>query len=274
MRCHAVRYRPNWLNAKDETDRRRLDEPDDFIAIELAAALTRNILVIPVLVDGTSMHKASELPASLKPFALRNGIQLRNTILAAIPRNLLQKCTKRLLLGDPNTPKDLLLWFSTTMMASFLLSISVFLFALSTFFTQSENYAGALAATVAALLFSWVGARTLGWDEGVRMFGLVISIEGLLAVTAIIVSAQFFRIGLLDSPDIQNGSLGMSVYFLLSALTFGIDWKKITSVPIGSPNIWVTFLSRQHAVARGTVFPVDRVGRIGDPGYPPSVDGQ
>jgi hypothetical protein len=88
------------------------------------------------------------------------------------------------------------------------------------------------------------------------------------------VSAQFFRIGLLDSPDIQNGSLGMSVYFLLSALTFGIDWKKITSVPIGSPNIWVTFLSRQHAVARGTVFPVDRVGRIGDPGYPPSVDGQ
>ena len=179
-----------------------------------------------------------------------------------------------MLLGDPNTPKDLLLWFSTTMMASFLLSISVFLFALSTFFTQSENYAGAPAATVAALLFSWVGARTPGWDEGVWMFGLVISIEGLLAVTAIIVSAQFFRIGLLDSPDIQNGSLGMSVYFLLSALTFGIDWKKITSVPIGSPNIWVTFLSRQHAVARGTVFPVDRVGRIGDPGYPPSVDGQ
>ena len=93
----------------------------------------------------------------------------------------------------------------------------------------------ALAATVAALLFSWVGARTLGRDESVRMFGLVISIGGLLAVAAIIVSAQFFRIGLLDSPDIQNGSLGMSVYFLLSALNFGIDWKKITSVPIGSP---------------------------------------
>jgi hypothetical protein len=136
----------------------------------------------------------------------------------------------------------MLLWFSTTMMASFLLSISVFLLALSTFFTLSENYAGALAATVAALLFSWVGTRTLGRDESVRMFGLVISIGGLLAVAAIIVSGQFFRIGLLDSPDIQNGSLGISVYFLLSALTFGIDWKKITSVPIGSPNIWVKFL--------------------------------
>jgi hypothetical protein len=148
-----------------------------------------------------------------------------------------------LALGRPEHTQGLmLLWFSTTMMASFLLSISVFLLALSTFFTLSENYAGALAATVAALLFSWVGTRTLGRDESVRMFGLVISIGGLLAVAAIIVSGQFFRIGLLDSPDIQNGSLGMSVYFLLSALTFGIDWKKITSVPIGSPNIWVKFL--------------------------------
>ena len=70
---------PNWLNAKDETDQRRIDKTDDFVAIELAAALAREILVIPVLVDGTHMPKASELPASLKPFALRNAIQVRNT---------------------------------------------------------------------------------------------------------------------------------------------------------------------------------------------------
>ena len=70
---------PNWLNAKDETDQRRLDKPDDFVAIEIAAALARDVLVIPVLVDDTHMPKASELPASLKPFALRNAIQVRNT---------------------------------------------------------------------------------------------------------------------------------------------------------------------------------------------------
>jgi len=70
---------PNWLNAKDETDQRRIDKTDDFVAIELAAALAREILVIPVLVDGTHMPKASELPASLKPFVLRNAIQVRNT---------------------------------------------------------------------------------------------------------------------------------------------------------------------------------------------------
>jgi hypothetical protein len=70
---------PNWLIAKDETDQRRLDKPDDFVAIEIAAALARDVLVIPVLVDGTHMPKVSELPASLKPFALRNAIQVRNT---------------------------------------------------------------------------------------------------------------------------------------------------------------------------------------------------
>ena len=53
---------PNWLNAKDESGGRRIDDPDDFVAIEIAAALTRDIRVIPVLVDGARVPKASELP--------------------------------------------------------------------------------------------------------------------------------------------------------------------------------------------------------------------
>src|SRR5262245_42751061 len=42
---------PNWLDAKDESGGRRLDNPDDFVAIEIATALERKIRVIPVLVD-------------------------------------------------------------------------------------------------------------------------------------------------------------------------------------------------------------------------------
>ena len=38
---------PNWLNARDESGGRRLDDPDDFVAIEIAAALARDIRVIP-----------------------------------------------------------------------------------------------------------------------------------------------------------------------------------------------------------------------------------
>ena len=64
--CNAllVVIGPNWLNAKDESGERRLDNPDDFVAIEIAAALARDIRVIPVLVDGARMPKAKELPDS------------------------------------------------------------------------------------------------------------------------------------------------------------------------------------------------------------------
>src|SRR5262249_42083247 len=70
---------PNWLNAKDDRGRRRLDNPDDFVTIEIAAALARNIRVIPVLVDGARTPKADKLPDSVKPLARRNAVEVRNT---------------------------------------------------------------------------------------------------------------------------------------------------------------------------------------------------
>ena len=69
---------PNWLGVKDESGGRRLDNPDDFVAIEIAAALARDIQVIPVLVDGARMPKASELPDSLKPLARRQAVEIRH----------------------------------------------------------------------------------------------------------------------------------------------------------------------------------------------------
>jgi WD40 repeat protein len=69
---------PHWLDAKDESGDRRLDKPDDFVAIEIAAALARDIRVIPVLVDGAHMPKASQLPDSLKPLARRHAIEVRH----------------------------------------------------------------------------------------------------------------------------------------------------------------------------------------------------
>jgi hypothetical protein len=67
---------PHWLDVKDESGRRRLDNPDDFVTLEIAAALARNIRVIPVLLDGAGMPKASELPDSLKPLARRQAVEL------------------------------------------------------------------------------------------------------------------------------------------------------------------------------------------------------
>ena len=68
---------PNWLEVKDKAGQRRLRHPRDFAAIEISAALARNIGVIPVLVDGARMPKASDLPDSLKPLVHRQAVEVR-----------------------------------------------------------------------------------------------------------------------------------------------------------------------------------------------------
>ena len=70
---------PNWLDLRDESGGRRIDSPDDFVAIEIATALERNILVIPILIDGARMPKVNELPDALKPLARRQALELRHT---------------------------------------------------------------------------------------------------------------------------------------------------------------------------------------------------
>ena len=69
---------PNWLDARDEHGSRRLDNSNDFVRIEIAAALQRSIPVIPLLLDGARIPKADELPEDLKELALRNGMEIRH----------------------------------------------------------------------------------------------------------------------------------------------------------------------------------------------------
>jgi hypothetical protein len=44
-----------WLTLTDSHGRRRLDDPDDFVRLEIEAALERNVRIIPILVDGANM---------------------------------------------------------------------------------------------------------------------------------------------------------------------------------------------------------------------------
>jgi hypothetical protein len=67
---------PHWLDSKDGSGRRRLDDPGDFVRIELASALRSTIPVVPVLVRGSRMPRADELPDDLKELAYRNAVEL------------------------------------------------------------------------------------------------------------------------------------------------------------------------------------------------------
>jgi hypothetical protein len=51
---------PTWLDARDGNGNRRLDNPIDFMRMEIAAALQRNVPVISTLLDGAPVPKAGQ----------------------------------------------------------------------------------------------------------------------------------------------------------------------------------------------------------------------
>ena len=73
-----------WENIKDDQSRRRIDNPEDFVRIEVAHALKRGIPVIPILVDGAQMPSSENLPNDLKGLSRRHafiiGDRLRSDV--------------------------------------------------------------------------------------------------------------------------------------------------------------------------------------------------
>ena len=67
---------PRWLTVTGEEGQRRLDDPADFVRLEIEAAFARDVRVIPVLVDGARMPRIAELPTSLAQLARRQALEL------------------------------------------------------------------------------------------------------------------------------------------------------------------------------------------------------
>ncbi len=65
---------PKWLDARDSAGRRRLDQDDDYVRLELETALRRRLHIVPVLFDGAPAPKSTELPEALAPLARLNAI--------------------------------------------------------------------------------------------------------------------------------------------------------------------------------------------------------
>ncbi len=70
---------PEWSSIKNSAGARRLDDPNDFVRLEIASALARNVAVIPVLVHDAKMPRPEDLPDNLKDLAFRNSVELTHT---------------------------------------------------------------------------------------------------------------------------------------------------------------------------------------------------
>lgn len=67
-----------WISVTDANGRRRLDNPNDYVRLEVAAGLRRGVRLIPVLVEGATMPNPDELPRALQRLARRNALELND----------------------------------------------------------------------------------------------------------------------------------------------------------------------------------------------------
>jgi hypothetical protein len=69
-----------WLDATDDRGARRLDDPDDWVRLEVTAALQRDrLLVIPVLLGGARMPDASSLPEPIRRLARLHAMEISDS---------------------------------------------------------------------------------------------------------------------------------------------------------------------------------------------------
>jgi hypothetical protein len=66
-----------WAQLQNEDGGRRIDDPDDFVRLEVETGLSRNdVLLVPALVGGARMPRREELPPELQMLARRNALEL------------------------------------------------------------------------------------------------------------------------------------------------------------------------------------------------------
>jgi hypothetical protein len=102
----------NWSERRGPGGGRRLDSEADWTRFEVAAALGRDMRVIPILVGGARMPMPDELPPELRPLALRNALELTDPYwdegiakLLQTLRPLVRKATRAERAADRSSPQ-------------------------------------------------------------------------------------------------------------------------------------------------------------------------
>ncbi len=79
-----------WVHTVNSRGHRRLDDPNDFVRLEIASALNRKVRVIPALIEGAAMPETGELPKDIAPLSRRNAIEIRNSMFRQNVARLIQ----------------------------------------------------------------------------------------------------------------------------------------------------------------------------------------
>jgi hypothetical protein len=178
-----------WLNINDESGQRRLDDPEDWVMQEVAAALESSKLVLPVLVEGAQMPRAEELPDRLKPLAMRNALSISDLSWEADVKRLAQI----LALDIPSATERNLFWVKLT--ASLALAVP-------------------MVVTIAILAWNLQEAGTdvlALWHSAINFIGIVFSSMLLLGYVNLVDSTRIRYV----NAAVITGAAGSLLFFLL-----------------------------------------------------------
>jgi hypothetical protein len=101
---------PRWVS----TAERRLDDPHDYVRVEVQTALDRDIRVVPVLVHGASLPSPEVLPEQIRPLVRRQAVELGDASFQSDSRLLIERLEP--VLGDgvaPAAPRSETPWQAT-----------------------------------------------------------------------------------------------------------------------------------------------------------------
>lgn len=89
-----------WADLRDPNGRRRLDDPEDWVVLEICAALSAKALVVPVLLDEARMPSETALPPSIRQLA---GLQAERVVSDRLPEDVkaLASALRKKLPEDP-----------------------------------------------------------------------------------------------------------------------------------------------------------------------------
>ena len=182
----------NWLTVRNDAGQLRLSDPNDYLSLEVALALQRGVLVIPVLVGGAVMPKTEELRSDLRALAERNALTLSDAEFQRDAETLIHGLEKLPTLHRRTASDDAktalrkrllrrLIWKVPLILA--LVSFAVWWQWKSNREPQVGTDASAVTAkTAAAITGNWSGKVAYGWGdkyteaflfqpEGSRLFG-------------------------------------------------------------------------------------------------------
>jgi len=160
-----------WLTIADENGTRRIDHADDFVRLEIEAALSRNVLVVPVLVDDAEMPDADDVPTSLAPLTRRQALELSPSRFDFDTSRLLRVLEKTVADAQPaapvaEPPRDLRRRFSRrTQLVAAVVAAAIASIAAFVIFRSDSTSSGSQPSQADAILSDDFASRVNNWND-------------------------------------------------------------------------------------------------------------